>query len=89
MELQVVNQNTVFRPLGIIPITPEFAKGRIGQNRTELGIYLFPGEIDLNLQTIIRYRETRGVAWEGILQRLNRERALVRSRVSAQGGSGG
>jgi hypothetical protein len=89
MELQVVNSNVVFRPLGIIPITPNFAKGRILQNRTELGIYVFPGEIDLNLPTIIRYKEARGVAWEGIRQRLNQERALVRSRVSAQGGSGG
>lgn len=87
MELEVVNTNIVFRPLGIIPITPEFAKGRIGQNRTELGIYLFPAEIDLNLPTVIRYKEARGVAWESILQRLNQERALVRSRVGAQGGS--
>ncbi len=88
MELEVVNQNIVFRPLGIIPITPEFAKGRIGQNRTELGIYLFPAEIDLNLQTVIRYREARGTAWTGIRQRLDRERALVRSRVGAQSSSG-
>jgi len=88
MELEVVNQNQVFRPLGIIPITPEFAKGRILQNRTEIGIYLFPGKIDLNLPTIIRYRESRGVAWASIRQRLDQERALVRSRVSAQGASG-
>lgn len=86
MELQVVNQNVVFRPLGIIPITPNFAKGRIMQNQTELGIYLFPAEIDLNLPTLIRYQEARGASWEGIRQRLDRERALVRSRVGAQGG---
>jgi len=36
---------------------------------------------------VIRYKEARGVAWESILQRLNQERALVRSRVGAQGGS--
>lgn len=88
MELEVVNSNIVFRPLGIIPITPNFAKGRILQNQTELGIYLFPAEIDLNLPTEVRYREARGTAWESIRQRLDRERALVRSRVSAQGGGG-
>ena len=90
MELQIVNSNVVFRPLGIIPITPNFAKGRILQNQTELGIYLFPSEIDLNLPTEIRYKEARGLAWEGIRQQLDQERALVRSRIgaSSQGQSG-
>lgn len=89
MELQILNTNIVFRPLGVIPITPEFAKGRVGQNQTELAVYVFPSEIDLNLPTLVRYREARGAAWEGIRQRLDRERALVRSRVGATGGSGG
>lgn len=89
MELQILNTNIVFRPLGFIPITPEFAKGRINQNRTELAIYVFPSEIDLNLQTLVRYREARGGAWESIRQRLDRERALVRSRVGASGTTGG
>lgn len=89
MELQIVNTNIVFRPLGVIPITPTFDKGRIRQNQTELGVYIFPSEIDLNLPTLVRYRESRGTGWESILQRLNRERALVRSRVGAAGNSGG
>ena len=90
MELQIVNSNVVFRPLGIIPITPNFAKGRIMQNQTELGIYLFPAEIDLNLPTEIRYKEARSFAWESIRQNLDQERALVRSRIGAsQGQQGG
>jgi hypothetical protein len=89
MELEVTNGNSVYRPIGVIPISPEFGKGRVQQNQTLLAIYLFPSQIDLDLTLILRYRETRGVAWESIQQKLYRERALVRSRVASSQGTQG
>ncbi len=89
MELELVNQSFVYRPLGLIPITPDFGSGRIKQNQTQLAVYLFPSDVNLDLPVVFRYREARGTAWEGIRQRLDQERALVRSRVaSAQGAQG-
>lgn len=83
MEFELINQSVTYRPLGVIPLSPEFSKGRVLQNQTLLAIFLFPSRIDLNLPTVIKYREARGTGWESVLQTLDRERALVRSRVAS------
>lgn len=85
-DLQIINQNQVYRPLDILPITPGFGRNRLDQQQTELAMYLFDPDIDLDLPMTVRYQTSQSGAWSSIRHRLDRERSLVLSRAAAAAG---
>jgi hypothetical protein len=80
MDLVIVSQNVTYRPLGIIPISPDFGRGQLQQQVPAIALYVFSARIDLNVPMSVEYQAVRSPAWSGIKTTLDNERALVASR---------
>ncbi|MFW6090117.1 MAG: hypothetical protein ACODAB_10210 [Gemmatimonadota bacterium] len=80
-DLQVSNQGRLYRPFAIIPVTPSFGRDRLAQQETQIGLYLFPAEIDLDLPTIVRYGDAESDRWNRIRSSLDTEHSRANSRA--------
>ena len=80
-DLQIRAQNVVLRPFDIIAVTPDFNRERLRQQESQVALYLFEGDIDLNLPMEVEYDGRRSGRWSGIRSVLDRELSKVMSRV--------
>ncbi len=84
MEIVIRNVGRDFRPLDVFPMTPGFGEYRLRQRETQSALFVFDGQVDPNQPlSIVIETETSG-GWDAVLQRVERERALVRSRAMSQ-----
>lgn len=84
-ELIINNTGRDFRPLDLVPLTPGFGEYRLKQREVQSALLVFDGQLDLN-QPLTATMEGASSAtdWSAVLQRVERERALVKSRAQAQ-----
>lgn len=80
-DLQIRAQNVVYRPFDIIAVTPDFNRERLRQQESQVALYLFEGDIDLDLPIEVEYNSRRSGRWGGIRSVLDRELTKVMSRV--------
>ncbi len=80
-DLQIRAQNVVYRPFDIIAVTPDFNRERLRQQESQVALYLFEGDIDLDLPIEVEYDGRRGMRWAGIRSVLDRELTKVMTRV--------
>jgi hypothetical protein len=81
MDLVISNVGRDFRPLGVLPLTPGFGQHRVRQRETHSAVYVFEGQLDANQPLVVTYETARTSDWSATLQRIERERALIRSRA--------
>jgi hypothetical protein len=80
-EFIVTTAGRDFRPLEVIPLTPGFGEYRLRQRETQSALLVFDGQLDVNQPLSVTVETTRDDSWGGaVLPRVERERALVRSR---------
>ena len=72
-DLQIRAQNIVFRPFEIIAVTPDFNRERLRQQESQVALYLFEGDIDLDLPLVVEYDGRQSNRWSGIRLVLDRE----------------
>jgi len=82
MELVVTSGGQDFRPIDVIPLSTGFGEQRLRQRETQSAVYVYPGDIDVDHPLSVTFQGQRNSLWEQILQRIERERALVRARAS-------
>lgn len=80
MELVVTSGGQDFRPIDVIPLSTGFGEQRLRQRETQSAVYVYPGDIDVDHPLVVAFQGERSVIWELLLQRIERERALVRAR---------
>lgn len=83
-EFIINNVGRDFRPIDVLPMTPGFGEYRLKQRETQSALFVFDGQIELN-QPLTGFMEgTRSVTdWAQVIERVERERALVRSRAAS------
>ena len=86
-EVVITSGGRVFRPLSIVPLTTGFGEQRLEQRGVQTAIYVFDDGVDVNLPLVVTVQGTPSAGWEANLRRIERERALVRSRAAARSGS--
>lgn len=84
MEFIISNVGRDFRPVDVIPLSPGFGTQRLRQREVQHALYVFDGQVDVNQPLAIAYETVRNADWPQVLQRIERERALVRSRAGAR-----
>ena len=84
MEFNVSNVGRDFQPLDVVPLSPGFGSQRLRQREVQHALYVFDGQIDVNQPLAIVYETARNDEWSILLQRIERERALVRSRAAGK-----
>ena len=82
MELVITSGGQDFRPVDVIPLSTGFGEQRLRQRETQSAVYLYPGDIDVDHPLKVTFQGQQSVIWEQLLQRIERERALVRARAS-------
>jgi hypothetical protein len=84
-EFIISNTGRDFRPLDMVPLTPGFGEYRLKQREVQSALLVFDGQIDLNQPVTAQLETTVSVTdWNSVLQRIERERALVRSRAAGK-----
>lgn len=86
-EVIITSAGRVFRPLSIVPLTTGFGEQRLQQRGVQTAIYIFDDGVDVNLPLVVTVQGVQSSGWEANLRRIERERALVRSRAAARSGS--
>ena len=84
-EVQLVSRGIRLRPSAIIAITPSWGERRLRQRVTEMAVYAFSDNVDLESDLVVAYGLEQTAAWSAILRRIQAERARARAR----GGGGG
>jgi hypothetical protein len=84
MEFIVTSVGRDFRPIEVLPLTPGFGEQRLRQRVTQSAVYVFDPQIDVNQPLAIQYESTSNSDWGNVLGRIERERALVRSRAGVR-----
>lgn len=82
--LTLLIRNQVFRPLGIIAISPNFSSQQLNARQQASAIYLFEEDIPVNDSFSLSYGALVSEDWQTKQQRLDRERARVPVRVREQ-----
>ncbi len=82
-EFIISNTGRDFRPLDVLPLSAGFGQYRLRQREVQWALFVFDGQIDLNQPTTAMMEGTPSVTdWGRVLQAIERERALVRSRAA-------
>jgi hypothetical protein len=79
--LTIISRNRVFRPVGMVPLSPRFGELMLHQRETASAIYLYEGGIALFEPMTVAYEGIISEQWQRILPILDRERAAVLSRA--------
>jgi hypothetical protein len=86
-EVTITNNGRDFRPLDMLPITAGFGENRLQLRQTQAALYLFDGALDAGQPVVLRVETaTDAPTWPQALQRMERERGLVRSRAATAAG---
>lgn len=80
-EVQLISRGLRLRPATITPVTPTWGQRRVQQRDTEMAVYSFVGEIDLESEVVLVYGLEQTRAWSAILPRIQAERARARARA--------
>lgn len=81
LDLVITSGGQDFRAIDVIPLSAGWGEQRLRQRETQSAIYIFDGEIDTDHPLTVRFLNERDESWEQTLQRIERERALVRARA--------
>jgi hypothetical protein len=84
MEFIVTNNGRDFRPLDVLPLTAGFGEQRLKVRETQAALYLFDSSLDPSQPITVRLETAVNNDWSRVLQRVERERAMIRSRASRQ-----
>ena len=85
MDLTITSGGQDFRPIDVIPLTTGFGEQRLRQRETQSAVYVYPGDIDVDHPLTVTFQGLQSSIWELLLQRIERERALVRARTLRSG----
>lgn len=81
LDLLITSGGRDFRAIDVIALSSGWGEQRLRQRETQSAIYVFDGEIDTDHPLTVRFLNERDESWEQSLQRIERERALVRARA--------
>ena len=82
-ELTISSAGHEFRPVEILPLSSRFGEQRVQPKETQSALYLFEDALDVNQPLTVSLSSERNATWSAVLQRIERERALIRSRAQA------
>ena len=83
-DVTVSSAGREFRPFDVIPISAGFGTQRLQPRETQTGLLLFDEGLDVTQPLVVTMGSERNTDWDGILRRIDAERAAIRGRASAK-----
>ena len=84
-DLNITSRGRLFRPVGIVPLSPTWSAFQLDARQQAVAIYLFDPAISLREEMAVSYQGQSSNSWNNSIRRLDQERARVKAR--AQGGT--
>ncbi|HEV7991593.1 MAG TPA: hypothetical protein VGP25_07190 [Gemmatimonadaceae bacterium] len=88
LELTVGSAGRDYRPAEVIPLSSGFGSQRLQPRETQSALYLFDDALDVNQPLTVSLSGQTSSSWATTLRTVERERALIRSRMAQQPRSG-
>lgn len=79
-DLNLTSQGRLYRPVGIVPLSPRWNSYQLEAREQAIAIYLFDEGISFHDALSVSYQDATNDSWTGVLRLLDRERARVRAR---------
>jgi len=80
-ELNVTSRGRLFRPIGIVPLSPTWSSFQLDARQQAAALYLFEPGISFAEQVTISYQGLSSDAWTRAVRLLEQERARVKARA--------
>jgi hypothetical protein len=80
-DVNITSRGRLFRPLGIVPIAPQWESNQLEAREQATALYLFDPGIGLSEQLSVSYQGQSNDAWARAIPKLERERARVLARA--------
>ena len=82
-DLNITSRGRLFRPVGMVPLSPRWNSYQLDAREQAVAIYLFDEGISFREDVTVSYQSLANGAWSRSLRALDRERARVLARVRA------
>ena len=83
-ELNITSRGRLFRPIGVVPLSPTWSSNQLEARQQAAAIYLFEPGISVREQLTVSYQGLSSDAWTRSLRLLDQERARVRARAQLE-----
>jgi len=83
-QVWIQSQGIVYRPLGILPLSPQWTDARLDQRQQASAIYLFDPAIPMSQTFTVMYGDQNTATFDNSLTLLQSERARVLARAAQQ-----
>lgn len=80
-DLSIVSQGRLYRPVGIVPLSPKWNSYQLDAREQAVAIYVFDEGIAFRETMSVTYGDVTNDTWQGILPVLERERSRVLARA--------
>jgi len=90
-ELNITSRGQLFRPIGVVPLSPTWTSFQLDARQQAAAIYLFEPGISVREEMTVSYQGMSSDAWTRSIRLLDQERARVKARaqLEAKRDSGG
>jgi hypothetical protein len=83
-ELFITSRGRLFRPIGVVPLSPTWSSFQLEARQQAAAIYLFEPGISFGEQLTVSYQGLSSDAWTHSLRLLDQERARVKARAQSE-----
>jgi hypothetical protein len=83
-DLTITSRGRLFRPAGIVPLSPMWGSYQLEARQQAVAIYLFEEGVTFRETLSVSYQGLANEAWGRALRLLDQERSRVRARVPAR-----
>lgn len=83
-EIQLISRGVRIRPGAVMPVTPRWGERRLRQRETEMAVYAFAENVDLESDLVVAYGLVESSEWSAILPRVQAERARAAARARGE-----
>jgi len=83
-DLNITSRGRLFRPVGIVPLSPTWSSYQLEARQQAVGIYLFEPGISVREDMLVTYGGLASISWVRSLRLLDQERARVKARAQGE-----
>ena len=85
-DLNITSRGRLFRPIGMVPLSPTWSSYQLDARQQAVAIYLFEPGIAVREDMLVQYQGLSSAAWVRSIRLLDQERARVKARAQAEVG---
>ena len=83
-ELNITSRGRLFRPSGIVPLSPTWSSFQLNARQQAAAIYLFEPGISVREELTVSYQGLSSDVWSRSIRLLDQERARVKARAQSE-----